>query len=66
MPVAARIIDQIRRAHDGHPWHGSPVKAILTGLTAPQAPTYELLHGIVQHDAYHAGQMALLKRLGRV
>jgi len=24
---------------------------------------YELLHGIVQHDAYHAGQIALLKKL---
>ena len=24
---------------------------------------YELLHGIVQHDAYHAGQIAVLKKL---
>ena len=24
---------------------------------------YELLHGIVQHDAYHAGQIAILKRV---
>ncbi|HJR60057.1 MAG TPA: DinB family protein [Vicinamibacterales bacterium] len=23
---------------------------------------YELLHGIVQHDAYHAGQIAILKK----
>jgi hypothetical protein len=23
---------------------------------------YVLLHGIVQHDAYHAGQIALLKK----
>ena len=23
---------------------------------------YELLHGIVQHDVYHAGQIAVLKR----
>lgn len=23
---------------------------------------YELLHGIVQHDAYHAGQIAMLKK----
>ncbi|HMD36637.1 MAG TPA: DinB family protein, partial [Vicinamibacterales bacterium] len=23
---------------------------------------YEVLHGIVQHDAYHAGQIAILKR----
>jgi uncharacterized damage-inducible protein DinB len=24
---------------------------------------YELLHGIVQHDAYHAGQIAILRRV---
>ena len=153
-----RLIDQFRRAHDGDPWHGSPLKGILAGVTAEQAarkppngahsiwelvlhvtawrnevarratgapagepeagdwpdvgdPTpqrwnaalaaldeshqrlvtvtrtlpdqrllqpandtrdralgagvtyYELLHGIVQHDAYHAGQIALLKKM---
>jgi len=153
-----RIIDQFKRAHDGDPWHGSPVKEILKGVTHEQAarqppngahsiwaivlhmtgwrnevaqratgqpagepadgdypdigdPTakrwkealealdashatlvavvkgmsddhllkatndprnrplgtgvsyYVLLHGIVQHDAYHAGQIALLKRV---
>ena len=153
-----RIIDQLRRAHDGDPWHGSPLKDILKDVTAQQAarrppggahsiwelvlhvtgwrtevarramgapaeepqagdwpevgaptperwktalaeldeshrrlvdavrklpdshllePTndprdrapgtgvtyYELLHGIVQHDAYHAGQMAVIKKM---
>ena len=157
MSEAARLLDQFERAHAGDPWHGSPVKAILKGVTAEQAarkppngahsiwelvlhmtawrnevaeratgkpagepaagdyppvgdptparwtaalaaldashqslvkvvrdmsdehllkPTndpreaaagtgvsyYELLHGIVQHDAYHAGQIALLKK----
>jgi uncharacterized damage-inducible protein DinB len=155
---AARLVDQFKRAHAGDPWHGSPVKAILDGVTAGQAarrppngahsiwelvlhmtgwrnevarratgapaaepasgdypdigeptdarwkaalaaldashanlvkvvqdmsddhlwkPTvdprnrplgtgvsyYELLHGIVQHDAYHAGQIAILKKM---
>ena len=156
---ADRLIDQFRRAHDGDPWHGSPVRTILEGVTHTQAaarpapdahsiwelvlhmtgwrnevarraragkpaaepedgdypkigepsaarwlaaldaldaahrnlvevsrttddeqmrrPTndprnrplgtgvtyYELLHGIVQHDAYHAGQTALLKKM---
>ena len=23
---------------------------------------YELLHGVVQHDVYHAGQIAILKK----
>jgi uncharacterized damage-inducible protein DinB len=155
---SVRLIDQFKRAHDGDAWHGSPVKAILAGVTAEQAarkppngahsiwelvlhmtgwrneaarraagapagepeagdypdvgdptparwtaalsaldaahehlatvvrglseeqlhtPTndprnrplgtgvtcYELLHGIVQHDAYHAGQIAILKKI---
>ena len=154
---ATRLVDQFKRAHDGDPWHGSPVKDILAGVTAAQAATappngahsiwalvlhltgwrnevalrvtgkpagepeagdyppvgeptdarwqaalaaldashehlatvvrgmsdeqlwtatrdprnpppgigdtrYEVLHGIVQHDAYHAGQIAILKR----
>jgi len=158
MSEAARLIDQFTRAHDGDPWHGSPVKEVLRGVTAEQAsrkpangahsiwelvlhmtgwrnevaaratgkpagsppegdypevgdptparwqaalaaldashqnlvkvvrdmsdeqlwtPTndprdrplgtgvsyYELLHGIVQHDAYHAGQIAILKKV---
>ena len=158
MSEAARIVDQFRRAHDGDPWHGSPLMAILKGVTAEQAartppngahsiwelvlhvtawrnetarraagapagepaegdyppvgdptparwkaalaaldashtrladavrdmtdahllkPTndardsalgvgvsyYELFHGIVQHDAYHSGQIAILKKV---
>jgi uncharacterized damage-inducible protein DinB len=153
-----RLIDQFKRAHDGDPWHGSPLRAILNGVTPEQAahrpphgahsiwelvlhisgwrnevarratgepasepaagdypdvgdpttarwqdaldaldesharlvavvrgmsdddlwkPTkdprnrplgtgvsyYELFHGIVQHDAYHAGQIAILKKI---
>jgi uncharacterized damage-inducible protein DinB len=155
---SSRLIDQLERAHGGDPWHGSPVRAILDGVTAAQAaakppngahsiwalvlhmtgwrnevaaratgepagepaagdypavgdptparwtaalaaldashanlvrvvngrsddfllqPTndprnrpagtgvsyYQLLHGIVQHDAYHAGQIAILKKV---
>jgi uncharacterized damage-inducible protein DinB len=158
MSEAARLIDQFQRAHDGDPWHGSPIKQILDGVTAAQAATrppngahsiwelvlhatawrnevarratgepagepepgdwpavgdptparwtaalaaldasharlvhvvhgmsddrlltpsndprdrplgtgvtyYELLHGIVQHDAYHGGQLAILKKV---
>ena len=150
-----RIQDQIRRAHDGHAWHGSSIKELLSGVTAAQAAErpvknahtiwelvrhmmvwravvcrriggdpvrsltpardwpaigrstdaawaatladfeqsqrqlletvgrisdarladmvpehpytfYVMLHGVVQHDVYHAGQIALLKKaLGR-
>jgi uncharacterized damage-inducible protein DinB len=158
MSEADRLIDQFRRAHDGDPWHGSPLKANLKGITAEQAVTrppngahsiwelvlhatgwrnevarratgapagepqngdwpavgdptpgdwkaaladldasharlieavkdmsdaqllkptndprnrelgtgvtyYELLHGIVQHDAYHSGQIAIVRRI---
>lgn len=154
----SRLIDQCKRAHDGDPWHGSPLKANLEGVTAEQAarrppggahsiwelvlhvtgwrnevarratgqpaaeppagdwpevgdptaarwqealaaldaahrhlvtviaglsddtmlqPTndprnrelgtgvtyYELLHGVVQHDAYHSGQIAILRKV---
>ena len=158
MAEAEWLVDQLKRAHDGDPWHGSPVKEILKGVTAKEAaaapprgahsiwaivlhmtgwrnevadraagkpagepvtgdwpeagdptpvrwtqalaaldaahirlvqavaamsddrlltPTndsrsrplgtgvtcYVLLHGIVQHDAYHAGQIAILKKI---
>jgi len=157
MNEIARIVDQLEREHAGDPWHGSPLSAILNGVTWQQAaskpiaeahsiwelvlhiagwknetrrrlsgapagepehgdwpavgeasaerwaeaveqlelahrllvsavkdfpepdlyvPTndsrnrelgvgvtyYELLHGIVQHDVYHAGQIAILKK----
>ncbi len=32
-----RIIDQIRRAYDGDAWHGSPLRAILAGVSAETA-----------------------------
>ena len=159
MTEIARIVDQLEREHEGDPWHGSPLRAILEGIDATRAaarpspgahsiwelvlhmtgwknetarrlagavacmpvegdwpdvgdptderwqaalarleaahdgliaavkalpetrlyePTndtrsaplgtgvsyYVLLHGIVQHDVYHAGQIALLKKAG--
>lgn len=156
MSEIERIIDELQREHAGEPWHGSPLRQILKGVTAanaaarplpgghsiwelvrhitawknetrrrlsgaaaadpdegdwpavgettddrwrqalaalerahtelvaairrvpeaqlskptndPRAPGgagvsyYVLLHGIVQHDAYHAGQIAILKK----
>jgi uncharacterized damage-inducible protein DinB len=32
-----RIIDQFEREHDGDPWHGSPLRAILDGVDARHA-----------------------------
>jgi uncharacterized damage-inducible protein DinB len=157
MNEIARIVDQLEREHAGDPWHGSPLSAILEGISWEQAAArpiagahsiwelvlhlaawknevrhrlsgepagepeegdwpavqnvgpkdwkdaheklelahrllvsavkdfpeqnlyiplndareqvpgagtsyYELLHGIVQHDVYHAGQIAVLKK----
>lgn len=157
MSELLRIIDELQREHEDDPWHGSPLRAILGGITHQQAasrpiptahsiwelvlhitawkdevrrrlggaparepeegdwpdvgdptadrwraaldrleavhrqlvtairelpeqmllaptndprdratgagvPYYVLLHGIVQHDVYHAGQIALLKK----
>ncbi len=32
-----RIVDQLQRAHDGEPWYGDPLMAILDGITAKVA-----------------------------
>lgn len=32
-----RIVDQLQREHEGDPWHGSPLRQILDGITAAQA-----------------------------
>ena len=33
----ARIVDQLQREHDGDPWHGSPLSAILEGIDGKSA-----------------------------
>jgi uncharacterized damage-inducible protein DinB len=37
MSEITRIVDQLQRAHDGDPWHGSPITTNLRGVTAAQA-----------------------------
>lgn len=37
MTEIARIIDELQREHDGDPWHGSPLQAILEGVDATRA-----------------------------
>ena len=32
-----RIVDELRRAQDGDPWHGSPVRDVLAGVSAAAA-----------------------------
>ncbi|MDB4952384.1 MAG: DinB family protein [Gemmatimonadetes bacterium] len=42
MTEVERIGDELRRAWDGDPWHGSPLRALLDGVTAEQAATRPL------------------------
>ncbi len=56
--------------HKRHQELEQTVAALTDGrLDAPVAGknynVYVLLHGIIQHDIYHAGQIALLKRAAR-
>jgi uncharacterized damage-inducible protein DinB len=37
MSEISRIIDELEREYDGDPWHGSPLVAILDGVSASQA-----------------------------
>jgi uncharacterized damage-inducible protein DinB len=37
MSETDRIIDQLEREHAGDPWHGSPLTAMLDGISANQA-----------------------------
>ena len=45
-----RIIDELNREYDGDPWHGWPLKRILSGVTAEQATTRPLAgaHSILE------------------
>ncbi len=49
-----RIADQLRRAFTGEPWHGSPLRELLAGVTASQArarplPTAHNIWELVLH-----------------
>ena len=73
-PTAARWEEAREHLEDAHRLLISAVKAFPEATlftptndtrhddTAIAASYYELLHGIAQHDCYHAGQIAILKR----
>jgi uncharacterized damage-inducible protein DinB len=48
MGEAERIVDELRRAWDGDPWHGTPVRALLGGISADQAASRPVAgaHGV--------------------
>jgi uncharacterized damage-inducible protein DinB len=41
----ANIVDELQREHSGEPWHGSPLRQILKGLTAEGAAARPLPGG---------------------
>jgi uncharacterized damage-inducible protein DinB len=56
-----RLVRVVRGMTDEHLWEPTNDprdRPLGTGVSH-----YELLHGIVQHDAYHAGQIAVLKKI---
>ena len=67
MTEAERIAEDLRRAWDGNPWHGSSVAAILESVTPVQAaarpiPTAHTIWELVLHMAAWAGEVT--RRLG--
>lgn len=48
-----RLLDELRRAWDGDPWHGDPLRRVLQGMTAAQA----LARPVPQ--AHSAGEIVL-------
>ena len=59
MSEADRLVDQFKRAHDGDPWHGSPVKADSRGRDGEaggdQAPQRRALHLGARAPPHRAG-----------
>lgn len=42
MSEVARIADELRRAYDGDPWHGPPLRKILDGISARDAAAHPI------------------------
>ena len=66
MTETARIIDQLRRAHEGEAWHGPSLREALDGVTAAEAaarpvPGAHSIREIVAHLA--AWEDTLRRRL---
>jgi hypothetical protein len=60
-----RLLDELRGAHERLLGEVSKLgdERLRERAWAPMPSIYTLLHGIVHHDLYHAGQIALLKKM---
>jgi uncharacterized damage-inducible protein DinB len=71
-PPAGSLADSVRRMEEGHRALVKAVKALRDGDLDRKVPTssgprplVEVLHGLAAHDAYHAGQIRLTRKLLR-
>ena len=60
-----KTLEDLRQAHRQlHEAIGRLTDASLADIISGKGYTaYVLLHGVIQHNIYHAGQIALLKKL---
>lgn len=60
----AGAVEELKRVHDGLLEAVSGFSESRLDETVPGASYsfYNMLHGLVQHDLYHAGQIAILKK----
>ncbi len=64
----AKTLEQVRRAHEEliEAVEKFPEKSLrkpVPGKKGAHYDFYYMLHGVVQHELYHAGQIALLKKM---
>lgn len=68
MKETKRIISLFEKLYERSPWIDVNLSGALSEIHAKRASTqvfgkynyYEHIHGILQHDAYHLGQITLL------
>ena len=60
----ADLLDELDTAHERLTAAIAELSADALGDVVAESPgtVYHLLHGVVQHNLYHAGQMAILKK----
>jgi uncharacterized damage-inducible protein DinB len=66
-PSTARWRASLATLADGHRWLreamlGFPAQRFEEARTKEGGTWYQMLHGVMEHDLYHSGQIGLLKR----
>lgn len=71
MNEISRILDQFRRAYNGDAWHGSPIKAVVEGITSEQAcvrlaPGVHTVWELLLHMTAWEGEVARRLKTGEM